>query len=91
MRKPELVNAVAAQTGLTKEKANEVISALTDQIREAMARKDEVSILGFGSFSVRQRSARSGRNPKTGATITIPASQTVGFKVGKALKDAVKG
>jgi len=89
MRKPDLAGAVAAETGLSKEKANEVITAFTDQVSAATARGDDVSLVGFGTFSVRKRDARSGRNPQTGATIQIPASRTVGFKAGKALKDAV--
>ncbi|PAV24812.1 DNA-binding protein HU-alpha [Tamilnaduibacter salinus] len=91
MRKPELASAIADQTGLTKEKASEVINAVTDQISAATARGDDVSLIGFGTFSVRKRDARTGRNPQTGATIQIPASRTVGFKAGKALKEAVSG
>ncbi len=90
MRKPELAAAIAAKANLSKEKANEVITAITDEITKAMARNDEVSLIGFGTFSVRTRSARTGKNPQTGAVIQIPASQTVGFKPGKALRDAVK-
>lgn len=90
MRKPELAAAIAEQTGLTKEKASEVITAFTDQVSAATARGDDVTLIGFGTFNVRERGARSGRNPQTGATIQIPASKTVGFKAGKALKDAIK-
>lgn len=90
MRKPELANAIAEQTELSREKASEVITAFTDQVSAAAARGDDVSLIGFGTFSVRSREARSGRNPQTGDTIQIPASRTVGFKAGKALKDAVK-
>ena len=90
MRKPELAAAIAAKANLSKEKASEVITAITEEITKAMARKEEVSLIGFGTFSVRNRSARTGKNPQTGAAIQIPASQTVGFKAGKALKDAVK-
>ena len=90
MRKPELAAAIAANAKLSKEKANEVLTAITDEIAKAMSRKDEVSLIGFGTFSVRQRSERNGKNPQTGAAITIPATQTVGFKPGKALKDAVQ-
>ncbi|MDV2078186.1 MULTISPECIES: HU family DNA-binding protein [Marinobacter] len=89
MRKPELAAAIAEQTGLSKEKASEVITAFTDQISAASARGDDVTLIGFGTFNVRSREARSGRNPQTGATIQIPASRTVGFKPGKALKDAI--
>lgn len=90
MRKPELAAAIAEQTGLSKDKASEVITAITDQISAATARGDDVTLIGFGTFNVRTRGARSGRNPQTGATIQIPASKTVGFKAGKALKDALK-
>ncbi|WP_111498530.1 MULTISPECIES: HU family DNA-binding protein [Marinobacter] len=89
MRKPELASAIAEQTGLTKEKASEVITAFTDQISAATAKGDDVSLIGFGTFNVRKREARTGRNPQTGATMKIAASKTVGFKAGKALKEAV--
>ncbi|WP_372964176.1 HU family DNA-binding protein [Marinobacter sp.] len=89
MRKPELAAAIADQTGLTREKASEVVNAVTDQITAAAARGEDISLIGFGTFSVRKREARTGRNPQTGATIQIAASKTVGFKPGKALKEAV--
>lgn len=90
MRKPDLANAIAEETDLSREKASEVITAFTDQVSAAAARGDDVSLIGFGTFTVRQREARSGRNPQTGAAIQIPASRTVGFKPGKALKEAIK-
>ena len=90
MRKPELAAAIATQAELSKEKANEVLTAITDEITKAMTRKDTVNLIGFGTFSVRQRSARTGKNPRTGAEIKIAASETVGFKPGKALKDAIQ-
>ncbi|WP_152205600.1 HU family DNA-binding protein [Marinobacter changyiensis] len=90
MRKPELASAIADETGLTREKASEIITAFTDQVSAAAARGDDVTLIGFGTFNVRKREARSGRNPQTGAPIQIAASRTVGFKAGKALKDAVK-
>ncbi|TVP55698.1 MAG: HU family DNA-binding protein [Halomonadaceae bacterium] len=89
MRKPELAAAIAEQTGLTKAKSEEVITAFTDEISRAMTKEQTVSLIGFGTFSVRERSARSGRNPQTGATIQIAASKSVGFKPGKQLKDSV--
>ncbi|KZX83806.1 DNA-binding protein HU, partial [Oleiphilus sp. HI0009] len=61
----------------------------TDEVTNAMTRNDPVSLIGFGTFSQRERSARTGKNPQTGKTIQIPASKSVGFKPGKALKDAV--
>lgn len=90
MRKPELASAIADETGLSREKASEMITAFTDQVSAAAARGDDVTLIGFGTFNIRKREARSGRNPQTGAPIQIAASRTVGFKAGKALKDAVK-
>ena len=90
MRKPELAAAVADQTGLTRNKASEVITIFTDEISAAAARGEDVTLTGFGTFSIRQREPREGRNPQTGASIRIPASKTVGFKPGKALKAAVR-
>lgn len=90
MRKPELAAAIAERTGLTREKASEVITAVTDQISAAAARGEDTTLIGFGTFSVRTREERNGRNPQTGASIRIPASKTVGFKAGKALKDAFR-
>lgn len=90
MRKPELAAAIADQTGLSRDKASEVVTAFTDQISAAAARGEDTTLIGFGTFSIRQREARDGRNPQTGASIRIPASKTVGFKAGKALKDAIR-
>ncbi|MEA1080413.1 HU family DNA-binding protein [Marinobacter qingdaonensis] len=89
MRKPELAAAIADQTGLTREKASEVITAFTDQVSAAAARGEDTTLIGFGTFNIRSRDARDGRNPQTGATIRIPASKTIGFKAGKALKDQI--
>lgn len=91
MRKPELAEAIAEKTDLTKAKATEVLNALTDEIADAVSRNDSVSLIGFGTFSQRERKARTGKNPQTGAAIEIPASKSVAFKPGKALKDAVNG
>lgn len=89
MKKPELAAAIASKADVTKEKAGEILNIITDEITNAMSENDTVSLIGFGSFSVRERSARTGKNPQTGAAIQIPASKSVGFKAGKALKDAV--
>ncbi len=89
MNKTELVAEIAEKADISKEKAGEVLTAFTDEITAALAREDSVSLIGFGSFTRRQRSARKGKNPQTGAEIDIPASNSVGFKAGKALKDAV--
>ena len=91
MNKSDLVAAVAEQTGLSKDKADAVVSSWVEQITNAVARGDGVSLIGFGSFGVSERAARTGRNPQTGATIEIAASKSVSFKAGKALKDAVNG
>lgn len=89
MKKPELAAAIAEGADLTKDKAGEVLNALLDEITDAVSQGDSVSLIGFGTFSKRTRSARQGKNPQTGAVIQIPESNTVGFKAGKALKDAV--
>jgi DNA-binding protein HU-alpha len=89
MRKPELAASISDKTDLNREKASEVINAFTDQVSAAAARGEDTTLIGFGTFNIRQREARSGRNPQTGETIQIPASKTVGFKAGKGLKDAV--
>jgi len=90
MKKPELAAAIALKADVTKEKAGEILNILTDEIANAMCKNDPVTLIGFGTFSRRERSARTGKNPQTGATIQIAASSSVGFKAGKSLKDAVK-
>ncbi|HRP35484.1 MAG TPA: HU family DNA-binding protein [Gammaproteobacteria bacterium] len=89
MNKGELIEAVAAAADLTKADATKAVEAFVDTVTRALRKGDQVAIVGFGSFSVKSRAARQGRNPKTGATIDIPASRVPGFKAGKALKDAV--
>ncbi len=89
MRKPELVNAIAEQSGMTKEKANEALTVMLKVITNALESKEDVSLIGFGSFVHRTRGARKGKNPQTGETIDIKASNTVAFKPGKLLKQAV--
>jgi DNA-binding protein HU-beta len=89
MNKGELIDAVAAAADLTKSDATKAVEAFVDTVTRALKKGDQVSIIGFGSFSVKARAARQGRNPKTGETITISASKVPGFKAGKALKDAV--
>lgn len=89
MHKAELVAKVAESAGITKAQAQDSLNAITDSITDALSTGDTVSLIGFGTFSVRQRSERKGKNPQTGAEITIPASKSVGFKAGKALKDSV--
>ncbi|HHH38524.1 MAG TPA: HU family DNA-binding protein [Sedimenticola sp.] len=89
MNKTELVEAIVERTELSKADAGRALDAVIDTITEALKSGDQVSIVGFGSFSVRERAARTGRNPQTGETIQIKASKNPAFKAGKALKDAV--
>jgi DNA-binding protein HU-beta len=89
MNKGELIEAVAAAADLTKTDATKAVEAFVDAVTKALKKGDQVAIVGFGSFSVKSRAARQGRNPKTGETINIAASRVPGFKAGKALKDAV--
>lgn len=89
MHKTDIVVAVANKLELSAHKADLAVSAFIEQITNALARGESVSLLGFGSFVVSERAARTGRNPQTGATIQIAASKNVSFKPGKALKDAV--
>ena len=89
MNKAELVAAIAAKTGDTKKGAEASVNAFVDVITDALAKGDKVQLVGFGSFEVRKRAARKGRNPKTKEEIKIPASKAPVFKAGKALKDLV--
>ena len=89
MNKVELVAAVAEKAGLSKKDAEKAVAAVLDSVVEAVAKDDQVRLVGFGTFEVRARAARTGRNPLTKETITIPASKTPVFKAGKAFKDAV--
>ena len=89
MNKSELIDAVASDTGLSRADATNATDALLDSIVGALKQGDQVTLVGFGTFSVRARAARSGRNPQTGETIQIKASNSPGFKAGKAFKDAV--
>ena len=89
MNKAELVDAVAGAANLSKADAGRAVDAIVDGITSALKRGEQVSVVGFGTFSVKHRAARSGRNPRTGETIQIAASNVPGFKAGKGLKDAV--
>lgn len=89
MNKSELVDAIAEAADLSKADASRALDSVIGAISAAMSKGDQVSIVGFGTFLVRQRSARTGRNPQTGAEIKIPAANVPAFKPGKALKDAV--
>lgn len=89
MNKAELINAVAARTEVSKKETETVIAATLDAITTAMQQGDKVQLVGFGSFEVKNRAERIGRNPKTKEEIKIPASKIPTFKAGKALKDSV--
>ncbi len=89
MNKNELTNAVANRTNLSKADSTRSVDAVIDSISEALSKGDAVSLAGFGTFRVKQRSARTGRNPRTGETIEIKASKVPSFKAGKGLKDKV--
>ncbi|MDF1580698.1 MAG: HU family DNA-binding protein [Desulfuromonadales bacterium] len=89
MTKADMINAMAEKTGLTKAEAEKSLKAFTDVVSEALKAGDKVSLVGFGTFSVGARAARTGQNPQTGEKINIPAAKSPKFKAGKALKDAV--
>lgn len=90
MNKTELVNAIAAKTGLSKKDADAALAATVEAVTETLKAGDKVALVGFGTFEVRERAARTGKNPATGETIEIAACKAPAFKAGKALKDAVK-
>ena len=89
MNKAELINAAAEKAGLSKKDTESAVNAAIEAIVECLANDDKVQLVGFGAFEVKKRAARVGRNPKTNATIEIPASVVPVFKAGKALKDSV--
>lgn len=90
MNKTELINAVAAKAGLSKKDADKAVAAVFASIEEALQGGDKVQLIGFGTFEVKERAARTGRNPSTGAEIEIAAAKVPSFKAGAALKAAVK-
>lgn len=90
MNKTELVAAVADRADLTKADAMRAIDAFTEVVAKSLKKKEKVTLVGFGTFTVRERKARTGMNPKTQAPVKIKASKTPAFKSGKALKDAIK-
>ncbi len=89
MNKSELIAAIATKTGETKKDAEATLNAFIDVVTEALVKGDKVQLVGFGSFEVRKRAARKGRNPQTKEEIKIPASKAPVFKAGKALKELV--
>lgn len=90
MTKKDLIELVAKKANLTNKASKEAVSALLNGIRDSLKRSEKVVITGFGTFSVRRRAERPGRNPKTGERITIPARKAPGFTPGKTLKKAVR-
>ena len=89
MNKAELINAVAEKTSLSKKDAEAAVTAAFETITAALAESEEVRLVGFGTFGVKKREARTGRNPRTKEAIPIAATKVPAFKAGKALKDAV--
>ncbi|MGX5609648.1 MULTISPECIES: HU family DNA-binding protein [Bacillus cereus group] len=90
MNKTDLINAVAEASEISKKDATKAVDAVFESILETLKKGDKVQLIGFGNFEVRERAARKGRNPQTGAEIEIAASKVPAFKPGKQLKDAVK-
>lgn len=91
MNKAELVAAIAERTELNKKDAENALTACTSVITETLTKGERIQLVGFGTFEVTERAARTGRNPKTGESISIPKTKSPKFKAGKALKDAVRG
>lgn len=89
MNKQDLVANVAEKAGMTKKDAEKAINAVVDSIKDALNKGEKVALVGFGTFEVRTRAARSGRNPQTGAAIKIPAGKVPAFRPGKELKESV--
>jgi len=89
MNKTELIDAIASEAGLSKADAGKAVNAFTSAITAALKKGDSVALIGFGTFKVNQRAARTGRNPQTGKEIKIAARKSPAFTAGKALKDAV--
>lgn len=89
VNKSELIDAIAAGADISKAAAGRALDSMIDSVSGALKQGDTVNLIGFGTFMVRERAARTGRNPRTGETINIAASKNPSFKAGKALKDAV--
>ncbi|MGE7718371.1 HU family DNA-binding protein [Priestia megaterium] len=90
MKKAELIDVVATKAELTKQDSKKAIDALFETISNTLAKEEKIQVVGFGTFEVRNRAERTGRNPQTGEEMTIPASKVPAFKPGKELKEAVK-
>lgn len=90
MNKNELIQKVAEKTGISKKETETIVNETLEQVISALNANEKVQFVGFGTFEVRERASRTGRNPQTGETITIPATRVPGFRAGNKLKDAVK-
>ncbi|MGK3722393.1 HU family DNA-binding protein (plasmid) [Priestia megaterium] len=90
MNKIELISAVATKADLTQKDATKAVNVVFETIAAELAKEEKIQLIGFGTFEVRERAARTGRNPQTGETMQIPASKIASFKAGKELKQAVK-
>ena len=90
MTREEIVSQIAKDANINKKQAAAALSSFLSSVTNALSKKDRVALVGFGTFSVKHRAERAGRNPQTGASITIPARDVPSFKAGKGLKDAVK-
>jgi DNA-binding protein HU-beta len=90
MNKTDLVNNIAAKSGLTKKDVETVLNGFLGEVTDALSKGEKVQLIGFGTFETRNRSGRVGRNPQTGKTINIPATKIPAFKAGNKLKEAVK-
>jgi len=89
MTKSELVSAISEKSGLNKKQSEEAVKAFTQVVTDALSKGESVQLVGFGTFEVRERAAREGRNPQTKAVIKVPATKVPAFKAGKSLKDEV--
>jgi DNA-binding protein HU-beta len=89
VNKADLISVMAEKSGLTKKDSEKALNAFVDAVQQALVEGDRVQLVGFGTFEVRERSARKGRNPQTGEEIDIPAASVPAFKAGKALKEAI--
>jgi DNA-binding protein HU-beta len=89
VNKADLISVMAEKSGMTKKDSEKALNAFIETVEEALVKRDKVQLVGFGTFEVRERSARKGRNPQTGEEIDIPAANVPAFKAGKALKDSI--
>lgn len=89
MNKTELIERLAARCGMSRHEAQAALDGLLETITETLRQGEDVTLTGFGTFLVKQRAARTGRNPRTGESVAIPASRSPAFKAGKSLKDAL--